>query len=184
MLGGFARGGLLGLAGAAFLLLTEQSFEILLLLAGFGLLGAEGLFELGAMLGKLAGLLFGLLAGGVLGGLAGLAFGNFAGVGVGLLGGAAFGVLGELLGGGLLADELLLELEAGAFGVAYGLFGGLAGDLLRLLAGLPFQLELAAGGGVGVGALLSGQGGGGGLGGQAFELGGEVLTALLGLLDL
>ena len=151
---------------------------------GLGLLGLEGGFELLAVGGEGTGLLFGLFAGGMFGGLAGLAFGDFAGVGVGLLGGAALGIGGELLGGGLLADKFLFKLDAGLLGIADGLLGDLAGKLFRLLAGGPLRDELLAGGGIGVGALLSGKGGGGGLGGDALEFVGEAQAVLFGFLDL
>ena len=65
-----ACGGVGGFLGAALLLLTQEGFELFLLLSGLGLLGAQGLFKLCTAVVEVAGLLLGLLACSMLGLLA------------------------------------------------------------------------------------------------------------------
>ena len=130
-----ACGGIGGLLCAALFLLTEQGFEIFLLLAGFLFLGAQGLFELCAVVGELAGLLLGGLAGGTFGllacgGVGGLLYAAFL-----LLTQEGFELFFFLSGFCLLGAEGLLKLGATVIEIAGFLLGLLAGGMLGLFAG-------------------------------------------------
>ena len=191
--GGFARGAFrfgaleeFGLGGGAALRFLGSARGGLLGGGGGGLaLGAEFVFQRGALGLGLAYLLFGGLARG--------AFRLGAGVQIGLHLETVGGFVGELalrFGAGSLGlllayGEFLFEGATFLLRLAGERFGGLASLPFGLAAGLQFRLDLRAAlrlfGGAG-GGLLGGGGGGGALGGEFLFEGAAFFLRLAHLL--